>query len=67
MAALVAYGSSQARGQIRAVFAGLHHSNSNEGIPNPPSKVRDWTHIFMDIRFISTVPQWEIQAYTILN
>ena len=25
----VAYGGSQARGQIRAVAAGLHHSHSN--------------------------------------
>ena len=25
----VAYGSSQARGQIRAAVAGLHHSHSN--------------------------------------
>ena len=27
----VAYGSSQAMGQIRAVAAGLHHSHSNAG------------------------------------
>ena len=26
-----AYGSSQARGQIRAAAAGLHHSHSNTG------------------------------------
>ena len=31
----LAYGSSQARGRIRAVDAGLHHSNSNLG-PEPP-------------------------------
>ena len=30
-AALTAYGGSQARGQIRAVAAGLHHSHSNSG------------------------------------
>ena len=29
-AALMAYGSSQARGQTRAIAAGLHHSHSNE-------------------------------------
>ena len=29
LAAPVAYGSSQARGQIRAAAAGLHHSHSN--------------------------------------
>ena len=32
-----AYGSSQARGQIRAVAAGLHHSHSNtESEPRLP-------------------------------
>ena len=50
------------------------HSHSNEGsewhlwpipqfiaklIPNPLSEARDWTHILMDNRFISSVPQWE--------
>ena len=30
-AVLAAYGGSQARGQVRAVAAGLHHSNSNTG------------------------------------
>ena len=30
-AALVAYGSSQARGGIRATAAGLHHDHSNAG------------------------------------
>ena len=29
MAAPMVYGSSQARGQIRAVVAGLHHSPNN--------------------------------------
>ena len=52
----VAYGSSQARGRIRAVGPGLHHSHSNVGselrlrptpqftgtpILNPLSKARD--------------------------
>ena len=30
-AALAAYGGSQARGLIRAIAAGLHHSRSNSG------------------------------------
>ena len=30
-AMLVAYGESPARGQIRAVASGLHHSHSNAG------------------------------------
>ena len=53
-----AYGSSQARGQIVAVAASLHHSHSNAGsephcdlhhsswqhqIPNPLSEARDRT------------------------
>ena len=55
-AAPVAYGGSQARGQIRAAAAGLHHSHSNmgseprlqptaqpgqHGILNPLSRARD--------------------------
>ena len=58
-----AYRSSQARGQIRAVAAGLHHSHSNSGsshvcrlhhssrqhrIVNPLSEARDRTCILMD-------------------
>ena len=31
MAAPMAYGGSQARGQMGAVFAGLHHGHSNTG------------------------------------
>ena len=59
----VAYRSSQARGQIGATAAGLHHSNSNTGselrlpltpqfrqcwFPNLLCKARDGTHILMD-------------------
>ena len=57
-AALMAYGSSQARGQIIAVVAGLHHSHSTTldlyhsswqcQILNPLSKAKDQTCIFMD-------------------
>ena len=58
-----AYGSSQARGQIRAIPAILSHSHSNAGsepwlqptpqftaswILNPLSEDRDQTHILMD-------------------
>ena len=57
------HGSSQARGQIGATVAGLHHSHSNEGSeqhlqltpqltatpdPGPLSKARDWTCILMN-------------------
>ena len=31
MAAPMAYGGSQARGQIRAIVTGLHHSHRNVG------------------------------------
>ena len=57
----VAYGSSQARGRIRDVAAGLHHSHSNVGsklhlhhssrqcqILNPLSKAGDRTRVLMD-------------------
>ena len=62
-AALEAYGGSQARGQIRAVAASLHHSHSNRDLSgvcdlhhsawqcqifNPLIKTRDQTHILMD-------------------
>ena len=64
MATAAAYGSSQARGHIRAAAAGLHHSHSNAGfephlpptphsswqrqILNPLSETRDQTCILMD-------------------
>ena len=39
-----AYGGFQARGLIRAVATGLHHSSRQCRIPNPLSKARDQTH-----------------------
>ena len=33
--------------QIRAIYAGLHHSSWQHWIPNPMSKARDQTRIFM--------------------
>ena len=47
-AVLVAYGSSLARGRIRATAAGLCHSSQHCLILNPLSKARDWTCILMD-------------------
>ena len=59
----VAYGGSQARGQIGALAASLHHSHSNSGSepslwptpqlratldPNPLIKARDRTCVLMD-------------------
>ena len=59
----MAYGGSQARGQIRGTAAGLHHSHSNarselvfnlhlspwqRQILNPLSKARDQTLLLMD-------------------
>ena len=46
-ASCVAYGSSQARGWIRAAAAGLHHSHSNEGSkpslrPTPKLMATHW-------------------------
>ena len=50
-----AYGSSQARGRIRATAASdpshilnLYHSLQQQGTFNPLSKTRDQTHILMD-------------------
>ena len=40
----VAYGGSQARGQIEATAAGLRHSSQQRQIPYPLSKARDRTH-----------------------
>ena len=72
----VAYGGSQARGQIGAVAAGLHHSHSNAR--SEPSATYTTTHgnaislthwvrpgikpasSWMLVRFIFTEPQWEL-------
>ena len=43
-----AYGSPWARGWIGGAAAGLHYSLWGRRIPNPLSKVRDWTCILMD-------------------
>ena len=39
----MAHGGSQARGQIGAAAASLHHSSQQHQIFNPPSEARDWT------------------------
>ena len=46
----MAYGGSQARGQIGAEATGLRHSHSSRErqILNPLSKARDQTLVFMD-------------------
>ena len=53
-AAPVAYGSSQARGRIGGVAAGLHHSSWQHQVLNPLSDARDRNCDHMDtsqIRF----------------
>ena len=45
-----AYGSSKARGRIRAAAASLHHSLWQCQIFNPLSGARDWTLFLMDTR-----------------
>ena len=47
-AALAAYGESQARGQTRAVAAGLCHSSWQRQILNLLSKARVQTFVLMD-------------------
>ena len=60
-AALAAYGSSQARGLIRATAACLHHSSQQRRIPNPLSKSRDEpASSWILVRFISSAPQREL-------
>ena len=46
------YGSSQARGRIRAAAAGLHHSSQQRQILNPLSEARDQICILMDTSWI---------------
>ena len=45
----VAYGNSQARGQIGVAAAGLHHISLQYGILNPQHEARDGTCIRVDI------------------
>ena len=45
-------GSSQARGQIRAAAAGLHHSSQQHQILKPLSKARDQTHVLIDTNHV---------------
>ena len=44
----MAYGGSQARGQIGVAAADLHHSSQQCQILNLLSEARDRTHILMD-------------------
>ena len=44
----MAYGGSQARGQIRALAAGLHHSSQQHQILNPLSRAKDQTCVLLD-------------------
>ena len=65
----MAYGSSQARGRIRATayatvtatrdpshVCNLHHSSWQHGILNPLNKPRDRTDIFMDTSWVLNPP-----------
>ena len=69
----MAYGGSQARGRIGAVAAGLHHSHSNArsgprlrptpqltATPDPRPTGRGQRSSWILVRFVSTVPQWEL-------
>ena len=46
------YGNSQARGQIGAVDACLHHSSQQRRILHPLNEARDQTHVLMDLRLV---------------
>ena len=58
MASCVAYGSSQARVQIRAAAASLCHSSQQHWILNPRPGIQP-TSSWILVRFVSTEPQWE--------
>ena len=56
-----AYGSSQARGRIRAAAAGLPHSLQQGQILNPLSEARDGTDSsWILVGFVSVAPQQEL-------
>ena len=69
------YGSSQARGRIRATAAGLHHSHSNTEseprlppmqlmpMPDPTQQTRPGieSSSWILVRFVSVVPQQELK------
>ena len=72
--------NSQAKGQIGAAAAGLHHIHSSARselylgltpefmavqILNPLSEARNWTGIFMDNRFATAEPQQELPDYSL--
>ena len=48
----MAYGSSQARGEIKAASASLHHGSQQRWIPDPLIEARDWTRILMETSWI---------------
>ena len=63
--ACAAYGSSQARGRIRATAAGLHHSHSNTGSLNYQARpgiklMSSWILVGL----VTTEPQREFQVLT---
>ena len=67
-AAPAAYGSSQVRGQIRALAAGLHHSHSNTRSPTHWSRpgIKP-TSSWILAGSVSAVPQWELPHQTIFK
>ena len=73
-AASAAFGSSQARGRIRAVAAGLHHSRiqaASMTYTTDHGNARSWTHwwrpgiepasSWIPVGFVTTEPLWELQ------
>ena len=57
----MAYGGSQARELIGATAAGLCHSHSNAGfLIHRARPVIEPTPSWLLVRFLSTVPQWEL-------
>ena len=56
-----AYGSSQARGRIRAIAASLHHSHSNaRSLTHGARPGIEPSSSWILVDFISAEPQWEL-------
>ena len=64
----VTYGGSQARGQMGAVAAGLHHCSEQRRILNPLSESRDRTaSSWILVGSLTAEPRWEFLPVDILK
>ena len=59
----MAYGGYQARGQIGATAAGLHHSHSNAG----PSLICNLHHSLWQCRILNSLSEARDQTYILMD